>query len=542
MKLISGHKAIHALDQANVIEFLSSPAVFEDGTKRVDVISTHGAKVFLGCHHVLKIKRAINYGYMDFSTLEKRYAACKKEIELNKPIAPSIYLDVLPITAEESGELAVDGKGEIVEWCVQMHRFDERSILQRAAEEGRFSKEISAQIGKQIAYYHLELQPLEVSDGAKRVQSVIDILDEYLVSSKKNPHSNSFHEFSLKAKFSLEKFSGDLNVRARNGLVRRCHGDLHLRNIVMIDDIPTPFDALEFSEELASIDVLYDLAFLIMDLLHLGLRAQANFVLNRYANFAWELFAHGGFSLMPLFLSLRSAIRFMVSMQRVDCDLTSSKEARTNALKYMDEAVAFLKPQKNVLLAVGGFSGTGKSTLASSLAPQIGMHFGALHLRSDVERKKMFGVEEFSCLPEEAYEETVSNKVYERLFEKAEFALKQGQSVIVDAVFTRNREQQHCIELAKKLQVTFCGLWLSAPKETLVERVSKRTDDASDADAAVIEKQITQYPDIKRNLTKGWEPVDASGDLNASLQNAQKIVGKKIELVDVHQNASSYFE
>ena len=222
---------------------------------------------------------------------------------------------------------------------------------------------------------------------------------------------------------------GLLDRRRANGKVRRCHGDLHLRNICLFDDKPTLFDCLEFSDALASIDVLYDLAFLLMDLEHRGLAEFANVVLNRYLDLTGE---DDGLAAMPLFLSLRAAIRAHVTATAMDQAAAAERkqEPAAEARSYLSLAARLLRPRPRRLVAIGGLSGSGKSTLATALAPAI----GARVLRSDVIRKRLFGVTPETRLPAHAYAAEISRLVYETLRQRAAAALASGYSVIIDAV------------------------------------------------------------------------------------------------------------
>jgi len=510
---------VNSTTQNDVIGFLSSSAAFNDGTKEVQVITTHGAKVFLGKTDVYKIKRDIKYDYMDFSTLEKRHKACKREIEINKPAAPSIYLDVVPITRDKQGHISFSGEGEVMEWAVHMRRFPEQDVLKNLAQNNALTLEISSQLGRQIALRHKGLISVRDFQKTKRTAEIIKGLEDGFCDPALASLRRTSSTFIKQAYKSLDINAAELETRREQGFVRRCHGDLHLQNIVMLDGTPTAFDALEFDERMATTDVLYDLAFLIMDMLHMDLKAQANRVMNRYALVSWELVKEHGFSVLPLFLALRAAIRSLVTSQLATSTSSAGEAEWSETKQYLEQAIGFLKPSKPELMAVGGFSGTGKSTLASGLAVEKGNIFGSLLIRSDLERKQMFGFSEFEHLPPEAYATDISEQVYKLMFEKAETALEQKQPVILDAVFAEQDEKLRVSELAEKLGVPFYGFWLTAPEETLIKRVTLRKNDASDADISVLKKQILKYHD--HSLSKGWHELDASGSQKKTLEKAK---------------------
>jgi predicted kinase len=289
---------------------------------------------------------------------------------------------------------------------------------------------------------------------------------------------------------------------------------LHLRNIVLVWGEPRLFDAIEFSDEIATGDVLYDLAFLLMDFWERDLRQPANLLLNRYL---WDsAAAHlSGLAALPTFLSLRAAIRAKVAASAIPHLGAEQREpAAAGARRYFDFAESFLKPAPLALVAVGGLSGSGKSTLAAAMAPHLERAPGAVHLRSDIERKRLFGVGETERLPAEAYATSVTERIYRRLRRKAALAINAGQSVVVDALHARPEERDAIENLARRLQAPFVGLWLEAPHAVLIDRVRSRSADASDADAAIVALQEGYDPGAI-----AWPRLDTSTDL-ASLLTA----------------------
>jgi len=273
--------------------------------------------------------------------------------------------------------------------------------------------------------------------------------------------------------------------------VRHCHGDLHLRNIVEIDGSPVLFDALEFDDRLATIDVLHDLAFLLMDLGKRGLKPHANAVLNAYLDAERDTGNLVGLAALPLFLSMRAAVRAKVELLRASMAAPDrAGPVREEARAYFDLAAKFLAPVAPRLIAIGGLSGSGKSVVARAIAPHIGAFPGAVHVRSDVERKRLFGVRPLERLPPDAYTMEVTKQVYAACRKRALMALEGGQAVIVDAVHARPEEREALAALAAGMGVPFTGLWLEAPAKILRDRVAARTGDVSDATAQVVDVQL----------------------------------------------------
>jgi hypothetical protein len=302
----------------------------------------------------------------------------------------------------------------------------------------------------------------------------------------------------------LERRGELLERRRESGFVRQCHGDLHLRNIVLLDGRPTLFDGVEFNDEIACTDVLYDLAFLLMDLWRRGLPRHANIVWNRYLV---EMADIDGLSLLPLFLSCRAAVRAKTSATAAHLQQDGQRrtELERMAREYLAMAGRLLHPATPCLVAVGGFSGSGKSTLALGLAPSIGAVPGAVVLRSDETRKRLCGVPLLQPLGSEGYSAQVSERVYATLAEQAALVLRAGHSVIVDAVYARAADRSAIERVAGAASVPFIGLWLDAPESVLIDRTTQRRNDASDADATVVRMQLAQDAgDI------GWNRLDAS--------------------------------
>ena len=501
-------------DQSEVFALLADPAThgLEEAVTRID---THGAVVFLAGRDVYKVKRAVLFPFMDFSTLEKRRAACENEIAVNKRNAPDLYLGTVPIRRGARGlELGGTG-GQIVEWAVHLRRFDETKTLDRLAEKGELDLSIIAQLAEIMVAAH-EHAPRRDHGATEDFRRRLEDTVEGLAADVFAPSAVA----ALRARFMAAYAENEPLLRAREGQgkVRLCHGDVHLRNIVLLDGRPVLFDAIEFDDSLATVDILYDLAFVLMDLWQRDLHVHANLLLNRYlwrcANIEQEL---EGLAALPLFLALRAAIRARVTAALGKLEPAAREARGREARRFLAAAEDFLTPQTTRLVAIGGFSGSGKSTLGRELAPRIGRAPGALHLRSDIERKRLFAAGEYERLPDEAYRSDISDAAYERLRRLAEIALRAGQSVIVDAVHAKPEERDALIEAAARANAPFTGLWLDAPLDALVARVAGRKDDASDATAAVVREQASQ--DIGR---LDWARLDAGLPLSALVQEALK--------------------
>src|SRR5262245_27761529 len=385
----------HAVgDQAEVIAFLGDSASYMGRPEQVERCETHGALVFLAGEEAWKIKRAVRFPYMDFSTLAKRKTVCAREVAINRRMAPELYLGCVPIVRTGGGGLAFGGDGEPVEWAVRMRRFDQSALLSRTVEAGTLPSGLANDLADAVHASHRAAPPAAGVEGAVRFERLIASVSGTLASVAAAFDAGRLRQLHESVTGQIGCAAAVLDARAAAGSVRRCHGDLHLNNIVLWHGRPVLFDALEFDDDLATIDTLYDLAFLLMDLDIRGQRAAANAVLNRYLWGSGAALDLRGLQALPLFLGLRSIIRAMVRAERAEQETGDAQTRdRHEAGRYLDAALAYLAPPEPQLIAVAGLSGTGKSTLARALAPRIGPVPGAVHLRSDLERKSLFGVD-----------------------------------------------------------------------------------------------------------------------------------------------------
>jgi uncharacterized protein len=499
--------------QTDIFGFLADPRTH--GGKGVQRIDTHAASVFLAGDRALKVKRAVRFPFLDYSTLAKRKAACEAELAVNAPYAPEIYRGVAAITREAAGKLAIGGSGVPVEWAVDMRRFDEKRTLDHIV--GEIDEALADALGRAVAAAHAKAPAAKADAWIAALGSYIDEHAETFAHYPDIFPAVEIEELARASRASYARVVPLLRERGRQGFVRRIHGDLHLGNIVLIDGKPVLFDAIEFSDIIASGDVLYDLAFLLMDLLERGLTPAANIVLNRYLAQTRRTEDLDALAALPFFLSMRAAIRARVTAPRMErAEAHERPSIARSARAYFDFAARGIAPPAPAFVAVGGLSGTGKSKLARMLAPDIEPMPGAVIVRSDVERKALFGVGKTEKLPAGAYTDAVTARVYTALAAKACRIVAAGHSVIVDAVFARPHERAAIAEAAQSAHLPLRGLFLTADVETRLRRVGSRVGDASDADAAVARTQ--ERYDVG---PLDWMEVDASGTPEATLARAK---------------------
>lgn len=440
------------MSQAAVIAFLRTPEGHPGGGP-VEVIETHGALIFLAGDVALKIKRAVRYDYLDLSTLARREATLRRELALNQPAAPMIYRDLMPVTRMPDGHLRLGGTGAPVEWVLRMWRFPAGAEMATIAASHGIDDALARDLGQTIARYHRQA-PVRQADGVRLIGDILAELDRVFAGMQDSFTPDRISAFATASQTALRQCAGLLDRRARGGHVRRGHGDLHLRNIVRLDGAPVLFDALEFDEVLGTCDVLYDLAFLLMDLHQRGLARAANIALAAYL-LAADGAEDGGVAALPLFCAVRAAISAMVQVQ---------------------------------------------TATATQVAP------GAIHLRTDTARKAASNRPEDTALPAESYTPAARAAVYDRLFARADTILSAGHAVLIDATCLDPDLRARARALGPRLGVEVRAIWLDAPLDIFRDRVAARRGDASDADVAVLDAQQAGAA-----RPQDWEVVSAEG-------------------------------
>ena len=507
-------------DQEEVEAFLSRPEALGQRGGEVRLVQTHISSIFIGRDRVLKLKRAVRFPVLDFSSVKLRKRYCEAEVAINRRTAPSVYRGVCAVTREADGSLALDGEGDAVDWVVDMNRFDEDGLLDRLAQRGALDRHLMADLAQSIADFHGAAEVIPDNGGKAG-------LGRHILGNEKTfaeCPEGVFDPVKIaaleeKTRSWLDRCGPVLEARRRLGKVRRCHGDLHLRNIVMLEGRPALFDAIEFWDAIAEIDTFFDLAFLLMDLDHRGLRRHACLLMNGYL----DLTADGsGLEALPLFLSVRAAIRAHVSATTAGTieDGQETASLIEEARGYLEKALSYLEPPAPRLVAVGGLSGSGKSRMGRELAPSFGATPGARVVRTDVIRKRLCGVHPLTRLSQDGYSPEMTEQTYRVFSEGALNILKAGHSVIADAVFARPDQRDAIERVAQEAGVPFNGLWLEAPPGVMKQRANARRGNASDADAGVVAMQLGyDLGEIR------WNRVDSSGPREDTLRKGLILLG-----------------
>jgi aminoglycoside phosphotransferase family enzyme/predicted kinase len=480
---------------------------------QVERIETHISFIFLAGDRAFKMKRAVSFPYVDFSTPDLRLAACRKEVELNSATAPGLYLGVRRITREPGGGLAFDGDGELVDAVIEMVRFDQSRLLDRMAEAGALTPALMTEIAGMIVRFHRAAPASHSMSGSDNVAAVLDINEAGFASGGLFADTK-LAPFNAAFRMRLAQHADLLDRREAAGKVRRCHGDLHLRNICMLDGEPRLFDCIEFNDRIATIDVLYDLAFLLMDLWHRGFPDFASLVANRYLDQSDD---EDGFVLLPFFMAVRAAVRAHVTATQASSSSKDRNRLAAEARSYFDLARAMLEPRPARLIAIGGLSGSGKTTVAEALAAHLGAPPGARIVESDRIRKAMHGVAPETRLPERAYRPEVSANVYREMAWRASLILAEGSPVVADAVFDSAANRELIGRAAADAGVPFTGVWLEADPAVLWQRVDARRQGVSDATVDILSRQLQRDPGAVAwpKLDAAREPRDLVADILA---------------------------
>ena len=470
-------------------------------------IETHISAVFVGRDTAWKLRKAVRLPFLDFTPLAERHRTALRELELNAPHAPGLYRDVVPVVRGEGGALSLGGNGEGIDWVVRMAPVPAADFLGAIAARGDLTPELLDALGDAAAAYHDALPPVAKDQRPVMREIVLGNRRSALAAGIGAAAADRWTDAALSA---LDGLGDWLRGRDAAGYVRRAHGDLHLGNLCLWRGVPVPFDALEFSEELATIDIAYDFSFLVMDLDTRVSRAAANRVLNRYVARTGDCGLVRG---LPLFQSVRAMVRAHINAGR-----GLAGESR----KYLEHALGYLVRASAAVVAIGGLMGTGKSTLARALAPELGPAPGALVLRSDEIRKRLFGVAPEAKLSQIAYTADASREVFAAMLRAVTSVAPTGHGVIADATFMDPALRGRVQHAAGRRR--FLGVWLQAPLSVLEARVAARCGVAADADVAGLRRAAANDPGPGT-----WLAVDAL-DADAAFAVVRAAIDKSADI------------
>ena len=479
--------------QPELIRSLLQPAVYGHPVSDIQLIETHISWLILTGDYVYKIKKPVNLGFLDFSTLEKRRFCCNEELRLNSRLAAEIYLDVVAITGTP-GKPVLQGSGEAIEYAVRMVQFPQQAQLDNMLAEGKLHHNHIDAIAVMVAKFHQATNIAPADSDFGDPQHVYHPVAENFSQIREHLQTNDYeHELAELESWSKSAFAALTPVfdqRKQGGFIRECHGDMHLRNLVWFNNKPMAFDCLEFNPALRWIDTLSEVAFLVMDLQDRKQPELAQRFLNNYLQQSGD---YQGVQVLRFYLAYRALVRAKVAAIRAGQQgiaEAEQNEAIAEFQAYLQLAQSYTRPCNPALIITRGMSASGKSTLTQPLLETM----GAIRIRSDVERKRLFGIDPAADSKAEIgsgiYTAEAGVKTYTKLKQLAQVVLDAGVTVIIDAAFLKSGQRQPFRQLADAMKVPFIILEFTASADTLRSRIKARAHEVSDADLAVLEHQL----------------------------------------------------
>lgn len=474
-----------------LVSGLLSPSAYAHPVDRVERIDTHISTVLLAGDFAYKIKKPVDLGFLDFSSLEKRHRYCREELRLNRRTAPGLYLDVVPIVATATGACVGAVAGDPTDYAVRMRRFDPSCTLDHLAARGQLTSELIDRLATSVARLHADAAVAPPGRGTSNAARQLTDASIGAVRDRMQAASDRARIDALAA-WSTGDWRGHaalMDARAAAGLVRECHGDLHLANIVLLDGAPVLFDGIEFNDDLRFIDVICDVAFTFMDLMDHGVPHLAWRFLGRYLEVTGD---YAGLSVLAYYAVYRALVRAEVALIRLrQPELKRQVRLRehTSFEHYLALAERLCQPGARSLVVMTGLSGSGKSAVALELAQRL----GGIRVRSDVERKRLFGFAPQDRTEPAVYSTEATARTYDRMAEVARVALLAGVPAVIDGACLRRVERDRFRALAQELDTRFTLVACDAPPDILRARVAARFtagSDASEADLDVLERQM----------------------------------------------------
>lgn len=461
----------------------------------ITMLQTHCSIVFLTGDYAYKIKKIVDFGFLDYSTLEKRHHFLDAELEMNSAIAPDLYIEVLPIY-EQDENFYWQEKGKIIEYVLKMYQFPQENLLINIYESGNLTSQQMRELGKLVAQFHQNTPTNEYITSFGTPEKIGEsITQNYQQTSKYIGIAQNQRQYEQTKAFTdnfLENNRDILEKRQSDGKIRECHGDLHLKNICIWQDKIQLFDRIEFNEPFRFVDVMYDVAFAMMDLDSKGEKAFANIFLNTYLEETgdWE-----GLQVLPLYLSRQAYVRAKVTSFLLD-DMAISEEekaqAKATASDYYHLAWQYTQPSKGKIIMMSGLSGSGKTTVASAKATEL----NAIHIRTDAVRKHLAHIPLRHKGEATIYSQTMTVKTYQKLLDLAKILTPQGFTVILDGKFDRISWRKPVLDFALNNDIDLEIIYCQAPLEILCDRILQRDNDISDATPELLQQQEAQWEDF----------------------------------------------
>ena len=485
-----------AASNKSFVDQLLRPACYPHPTDTIERLETHISWVLLAGDFAYKIKKPVSLGFVDFSTLQSRRHFCEEELRLNRRTAPDLYLDVVPITGTAE-DPRMGGTGAAIDYAVKMHRFPQEALLDRVAKAGDLTTAQVEAFARSVAGFHERVARAD-ADGAfgSPREILAEAVDNFAQLEHLDQPGDTREARQALCSWTLQEFNrleGAFARRRHDGFVRECHGDLHLGNVALLAGEPVAFDAIEFNAGFRWIDVMNEVAFPVMDLVHHGLPRLAHRFIDAYLD---ETGDFAGLKVLRFYLVYRAMVRAKVSGIRAHQPGIGEDDRERSARAcrgHLELALRLSRHGHPALIAMHGLSGSGKTTVSEELVDAL----GAVRLRSDVERKRLYGLERdahaHAAPGDGIYTPEADRITYARLASLAEQVLEAECPVIVDAAFLKLAWRKYFREFARTRGAPFVLVACAAPEAVLRERVAHREQegaDASDAGIEVLERQL----------------------------------------------------
>lgn len=523
----------------NIIEALKKPEAYSHPVGTIKLIETHISWILLTGDYAYKIKKPVDYGFVNYTTLEQRHYYCDQEIKLNQALTKDIYLEVLPITKTATG-YEVNGKGEVVEYTLKMKEFSQGQLLNHLLREQQLTSKIVEDIGIQLAKFHLAAERAAPDTPYGKPETVLQPVDENFrqareLLTKFNIANTTYlpplEQLEHQSAIEFKRIHATLQKRNKEGFTRRCHGDIHLGNITLMDGKPVIFDCIEFNEYFIWTDVMADVGFLLMDFYDHQRPDLGILFLNTYLAYTGD---YEGLEVLPYYFAYRAMVRSKIQLFSIN---EQDNEAKRLAyyqkyLSYVHLAQQYLTQHKPYIVIMHGLSGSGKTTIANYLAEQ----FDAIIIRSDVERKRLFNLHPHESshekLEESIYQSHITAQTYERLQDLAKLITDAKYPVLVDATFLKHNERQAFANIATDKKIPYFIINCQANTETLTARINARAtvaDQFSEAnDLSILQKQQQYVEPLTKNELEFT--IEATTHKDENISEVTKMLKQELSL------------
>ncbi len=500
------------------------PDTYDHLVHEIELIETHISWIVLTGKFAYKIKKPVNFGFLDFSTLQKRQFYCQQELHLNQRLTRNLYLDVVSITHQKN-KLKVTA-GEPIEYAIKMHQFPQSSQLDNMLTEGKLTTEQMSKIAQMVAHFHQQAAAAENLSNYGNMdavgQPVMENFSQITALLQNTEHDNILGSIKLWSESSFKRLESKFTHRKQQGFIRECHGDMHLQNMLWLGDPstiepgkgPMAFDCIEFNENLRWIDVISEVAFLLMDLHNRKQQQLANRFLNDYLEITGD---YGSLEILPFYLCYRAMVRAKIavlSLQQPEISTLEKTRLCDEVKSHLKLASCYSQTKNPTLIIMLGVSASGKSSVSQQLLDKT----GAIRIRSDIERKRLHDFNQdddtANTVNNGIYTEKSSERTYARLFELTAAIMTAGYSVIVDATFLKQQQRAPFKALAEQLDAAYFIVETTAPEETLRRRITERKNDISDADLNVLDYQLSNRQPLPAEEEKFALSINTTGALD----------------------------